>query len=391
MIPTTTDVLIVGAGPTGLALAVALQQADIDHVIIDKLDAGQTTSRAAVIHAHTLEMLEQLGVSDTMCEQGLKLHDFTIRDRGRALVSMHFDNLPSKYSFLLMLPQEATEKILSDQLLARGGSIYRSVTATSIKQENYGAKVAIATAHGESEIKARYVIGADGMHSIVRKSSGIDFEGDSYAESFVLADVQMDWSFNNREVSLFFSPEGLVVVAPLPDGSFRIVATMEDAPEQPKVDDIQELLNTRGPVGTSGNISQVNWSSRFRVHHRVANSYRQDHLLLMGDAAHVHSPAGGQGMNTGIVDSIVLARVLEAVIKKNQPELILETYQRLRRPAAVDVLGLAGRLTSMATMRGAIKRQVRNAILVAINYLPPVKRRLLMNLSGLSRKELSTL
>ncbi len=132
------------------------------------------------------------------------------------------------------------------------------------------------------------------------------FEGTAYGQSFVLADVRMEWPLGQTEVSLCFSPAGLVVVAPLPDGSFRIVATMDEAPETPSLADIQKLLDERGPQASRARIKHVVWSSRFRVHHRLASSYRDGRILLMGDAAHVHSPAGGQGMNTGLVDAVVL-------------------------------------------------------------------------------------
>ena len=388
---TDTDVLIVGAGPTGTALAIALQQAGVDHLLIDKLDHGQNTSRAAVIHAHTLEMLEELGVSGELAKRGMKLSNFVIRDRNRPLVQLRFDQLPSAYRYLLMIPQNETEKVFVERLAELGGSIQRGVTATAASQDADGARVTLQTPKGETMVKARYVVGGDGMHSIVRSAAGIEFEGGAYEESFILADVRMQWSLGATEVSLFFSPAGVVVVAPLPDGTFRIVATLDNAPDQPGIADIQALLDARGPTTGHNRIEEVVWSSRFRVHHRVAKSYREGRFLLMGDAAHVHSPAGGQGMNTGIVDAVLLGRVLADVVKGKQPESALDTYGQMRRPAATKVLGLAGMLTSMATLRSAPKRSLRNAVLSLINRLPPAKRRLQMNLSGLARKDLAVL
>src|SRR5262249_41580429 len=198
---------------------------------------------------------------------------------------------------------------------------------------------------GKGAIEARYVVGADGMHSMVRTAAGIEFEGAAYAESFVLADVHMDWPLQNREVSLFFSAGGLVVVAPLPDGSYRVVATLDDAPEHPGVEDIQALINARGPSVRGGEVKDVIWSSRFRVHHRLALSYRNDRVLLVGDAARVHTPAGGQGMNCGLVDACVLGQLLSEVVRGKRPDETLDIYERLRRPAAAQVLALAGRLT----------------------------------------------
>jgi 2-polyprenyl-6-methoxyphenol hydroxylase-like FAD-dependent oxidoreductase len=244
---------------------------------------------------------------------------------------------------------------------------------------------------GEKLIRARYVVGADGMHSEVRAAAGIRFEGAAYEESFVLADVHMDWPLQNKEVSLFFSAAGLVVIAPLPDGSFRMVATLADAPERPGVADLQALIDARGPSMQPGRVKDVIWSSRFRVHHRLASSYRNDRLFLIGDAAHVHSPAGGQGMNCGLVDACVLGQLLSDVMQGKRSEAELDVYQKLRRPAAAEVLGLAGRLTAMATMRGTFKRSLRNALLSTINRIRPAKRLLMRNLSGLSRKKLAQL
>ncbi len=389
MFTTNTDVLIVGAGPTGTALAIALQQAGVNHLLIDRLEQGQNTSRAAVIHAHTLEMLEELGVSSELAERGMKLANFVIRDRNRPLVQLRFDQLPSAYRYLLMIPQNETEKVLAERLKALGGAVHRGITASAASQDGDGARVTLQSPKGETTVKARYVVGGDGMHSVVRTAAGIDFEGGSYEESFVLADVRMQWSLGASEVSLFFSPAGVVVVAPLPDGTFRIVATLDNAQEQPGIADIQALLDARGPTTGHNRIEEVVWSSRFRVHHRVAKSYRKGRFLLMGDAAHVHSPAGGQGMNTGIVDAVVLGRLLADVVKGNRPESVLDSYGQMRRPAATKVLGLAGMLTSMATLRSAPKRSLRNAVLSLINMIPPAKRRLQINLSGLARKELT--
>src|SRR5262249_24268952 len=193
MFPTETDILVVGAGPTGLTLATTLQQAGIRHVLIDKLSEGQNSSRAAVIHAHTLEALESISVADQLAERGIKLSTFSIRDRDRALVSLAFDTLASKHAYLLMLPQNVTERVLAARYLSLGGTIHRGITATTVNQSRDGVQVAVATQTGERLIRARYVVGADGMHSQVRAAAGIKFEGAAYPESFVLADVHMDW------------------------------------------------------------------------------------------------------------------------------------------------------------------------------------------------------
>ena len=381
-----TDVLIVGAGPTGLALANTLARAGVNHVIVEKLTTGQNTSRAAVIHAHTLEVLASLGVSERLVDEGLRLATFSIRDRDRVLARLRFDRLPTEYACLLMLPQDRTERILNDALIKASGAVRWGCAVESLSETPAGVEAHVTSSEGAQTIHARYVVGADGMHSLVRETAGIGFSGSTYEESFVLADVEMGWDHERDEVMLFFSPAGLVVVAPLPDGRFRIVATLDDAPAQPEVADIQRLLDARGPTRGSARVYQVRWGSRFRLHHRVADRYRRGRLFLIGDAAHVHSPAGGQGMNTGLVDACVLGRLLADVIKGRGADEHLDQYEAMRRPAAKQVLQLAGRLTVMATLRSAPKRFVRNIALKTMNRIPTLRRRLELALSGISRR-----
>ena len=219
MLPANTDVLVVGAGPTGLALANMLQSRGIDYLVVDKLTDGLNTSRAAVIHAHTLDVLKSIGVSQRLVKLGLKLSTFSIRDRDRALLSLDFSALRSDHPYLLMLPQDVTEQVLRERLTSQGGIIHRGITVKRAAQLTEGVRVTLSTPEGEREIAARYVVGADGMHSVIRQEADIPFEGDAYPESFVLADVRMEWPMREREVSLYFSPAGLVVVAPLPDGA----------------------------------------------------------------------------------------------------------------------------------------------------------------------------
>jgi 2-polyprenyl-6-methoxyphenol hydroxylase-like FAD-dependent oxidoreductase len=246
------------------------------------------------------------------------------------------------------------------------------------------------TASGERHIRARYVVGADGMRSVVREAAGIGFQGEAYGESFVLADVEMDWPLGADEVSLFFSPAGLVVIAPLPGGSYRVVATLDDAPETPSIADIQKLLDARGP-SAGARVTGIGWASRFRVHHRLADTYRDGPFLLMGDAAHVHSPAGGQGMNTGLVDAIVLGDALTRVLRDGAPDTVLDDYARTRRPAAQSVLALAGRLTRIATVRSVTLRRLRNLAMRILDRVPAFKRTMTLGFSGLGRAQYSVL
>ena len=307
-------------------------------------------------------------------------------ERDRTLVRLNFDELPSDYAHLLMLPQDVTERVLRDALAATHREVRWGWRVDSLAETGDGVEATVATPEGSRVIRARYAVGADGMHSLVREVAGIGFTGGSYEDSFVLADVDMQWVHGRDEVMLYFSPAGMLVVAPLPGGRFRLVATLEDAPEHPGVGDMQALLDARGPTRGAARVERVHWSSRFRLHHRVADRYRNGRLFLVGDAAHAHSPAGGQGMNTGIVDACVLGNVLANVLLGRRGISHLDEYERLRRPAAEQVLKLAGRLTAMATVRGRLRRAARNVLLRMAGRLPPVRRRLQMQLSGLARR-----
>jgi 2-polyprenyl-6-methoxyphenol hydroxylase-like FAD-dependent oxidoreductase len=224
------------------------------------------------------------------------------------------------------------------------------------------------------------------MHSTVREYAGIGFTGDMYEQSFVLADVRMSWPLRVDEVMLFFSPAGLVVVAPLPGGRRRVVATVDDAPERLGIADVQHLLDERGPVTGAARVDEIVWSSRFRVHHRVADRYRAGRILLAGDAAHVHSPAGGQGMNTGIQDAVALGHALAAVLAGRAAESRLDEYERTRRPVAERVVAFTDRATRVATLRSSRARSVRNGVIGMIGRIPAVRCRLAIELAGLRNR-----
>jgi 2-polyprenyl-6-methoxyphenol hydroxylase-like FAD-dependent oxidoreductase len=323
-------------------------------------------------------VLEPLGdVTPTLVARGLPVQRFTLRDRDRVLLPIGFEHLPTRYPYTLMISQAETERVLLEHLHALGGSVLRPRTLVSLMQD---AASATATLDDGSRLRARYVVGADGMHSAVRESAGIAFEGDAYGESFSLADVRLSGGVPQEEVVLYFSPAGLVVVAPLPGGLHRIVATVDEAPAQPGIDFVQSLLDARGPQREPVRVREVLWGSRFRVQHRVAESYRAGRVLLAGDAAHVHSPAGGQGMNAGILDAMHLADALAKALAGDADAL--DAYGRTRRPAAEQVVALAHRLTRLATLPAALRR-VRNALLSTVARARRVRDRLAWQLSGL--------
>jgi 2-polyprenyl-6-methoxyphenol hydroxylase-like FAD-dependent oxidoreductase len=373
-----TDVLVVGAGPTGLTLAASLVARGVRTTVVDRQAAMAHTSRAGAVNARTLEVLEDLDVSRRLVKEGVVAPRFTIRDRRRTLMQLDFGGLATDYPYTLLVPQNITEKLLLDRLVELGGTVLRPKALTTITQDSDGVT---ATFDDGSTIRARYAVGADGIHSVVREQAGIGFQGGAYEESFVLADVRMTGDVPVDEVILFWATAGLTVVAPLPDGSYRIVAPVSDAPESPSVELIQQLLDTRGSGAGRMVVTDVIWGSRFRIHHRVADTYRAGRLLLAGDAAHVHSPAGGQGMNLGIQDAVALADALARVLA-GAPDSVLDDYSAARRPIAQQVVEMTDRLTRLATLPRAA-RPIRNTAIGLAGRIPAVRRALAMRLSGL--------
>ncbi|HET6735671.1 FAD-dependent oxidoreductase [Mycobacterium sp.] len=371
-----TDVLVVGAGPTGLTLAVSLVNRGIATTVVDGQVAGANTSRAAVVNARTLEVLEDLDVARRLVKEGMQAPRFTIRDGKRTLIPVDFSVLPTAYPYSLMVPQSTTERLLLDRLTELGGTVIRPKILTTLSQDSDGVT---AVFDDGDVIRARYAVGADGIRSTVREHAAIGFEGGEYDESFTLADVRLAGDAPVDEVILFWAKAGLTVVAPLPGDIHRIVAPVTDAPEVPTAAFIQQILDTRGAAAMV--VTDVVWGSRFRIHHRVADTYRAGRLLLAGDAAHVHSPAGGQGMNLGIQDAVALADALGAVLA-GASDTVLDDYSATRRPIARDVVAMTDRLTRLATMPRAV-RTVRNFAIGLAGRVPAVRRALARRLSGL--------
>jgi 2-polyprenyl-6-methoxyphenol hydroxylase-like FAD-dependent oxidoreductase len=383
-LPGRTEVLVVGAGPVGLAVATSLAGHGHDVTVVDRQETGANTSRAAVVHARTLEMLERIGVSKRLAGLGIQARQFSIRDGDRELVPVRFDGLPTEYPYTLMVPQNITEQVLLDRLEELGGSVHRPYVASGVSQSADGAEV---TLDSGDMIKAQYVVAADGMNSTIRDLAGLGPNGNvngTLPLSFALADVRVEGGLPADEVLLFFSKAGMLVVAPLPDGSFRLVAEVDDAPEQPDVAYAQQLLNTRGPRRATVRVTEVIWGSRFRIHEQVADQYRAGRILLAGDAAHTHSPAGGQGMNLGLRDAVTLGDALSVALRESGEDK-LDEYAAGSRAEAMHVVALAHRLTRLATAPPAV-RPLRNAALRLFALVPAFRRRLAEQLSAIGHR-----
>jgi 2-polyprenyl-6-methoxyphenol hydroxylase-like FAD-dependent oxidoreductase len=376
MTPRNAEVVVVGAGPVGLAVAVGLRLHGHDVVVIDRQAEGTNTSRACVIHPRTLEVLEPLGVTKQLVDRGLELEDFSIRTGDRKLIPVGFEDLPTAYPFVTMIPQPVTEQVLLDRLEELGGSVLRPYAATGLQQTPDGAEV---TLDNGDVIHAQYVVAADGMNSTVRELAGLRMPGNTLELSLSLVDIRVESGLPTDEVGLYFAAAGLLVVAPLPDGSFRLVGEVHNAPEHPDLAFAQDLVDDRGPRKSHPKVTEVVWGSRFRIHERVADEYRSGRVLLAGDAAHTHSPAGGQGMNLGLRDAVVLSDALSQALAGDESGL--DAYAVNSRAEAVRVIALAHRLTKLANVPRPI-RPLRNAVLTVAGLLGKTQDGLAKQLAG---------
>ncbi len=379
-IPGEADILVVGAGPTGLALATELKRLGADPLVIDRQLEGANTSRACVVHARTLEVLTPSGATRDLLARGIQVPIFRIRDRDHPLMTVDFGQIESDYPFTLMIPQSDVEKCLLERFKDIGGNVIHEGELVGFTAGPREVQARVRMGGIEKDVAARWLAGCDGMNSLVRTGSGIAFSGGEYEESFVLADVRMEWPISRQEVSLFYSPQGLVVVAPLPDDRFRIVATLDQAPMVPTVELMQSIIDARGPSTNPGRIHDIAWSSRFHIHHRVAQRLRKGRVLLCGDAAHVHSPAGGQGMNTGIQDAVSLAPIL---IEAQADDRGLDDWAVKRHEVAIEVVALTDRMTKIATMKSPAARALRNAAVSIVGHIPQVRSTIARTLAEL--------
>lgn len=383
--PEEVEVAVVGAGPTGLMLAALLCAYGIRTAVLDRATGPAGQSRAAVIQARTLETLEPLGVASEILGRGVVVPHFGIRDRDRRLLAVDFGLLPTAHPYTVMLQQEQTESVLRKALHRNGGEVQWGCEVTDVRQTREGVELQVETAETDGTVRARFAAGCDGANGSVREALRIPFEGGTYPQSFVLADVRMEWGLPEGEVQLFFSPEGLVVVAPLPQNQYRVVATVDEAPQEPTLEHVRALLHARGPRTPKPRVEEIVWSSRFSVHHKIAASFRQGGVFLCGDACHIHSPAGGQGMNTGIQDAANIAWKLALVLRgyagSSAAARLLDSYERERRPVAQEVVSATHRLTRLATMRSPVGRRIRNLLISGAGRSGPLPRRLARNLA----------
>lgn len=380
----------------GVTGAIELARRGVPVQVVDAGAGPSTTSKAIGIHARTLEVLQRVGVSHRLVEMGLPLHSFRFHDQRHVIAELRFAEVPSAFPFALSLGQDATERVLLDRLHETGVQVEWGARLVSLEQGRDAVRLVVEQDGRSHEIRASWVIGCDGARSTVRRQSNIEFEGEPFPEWFLVADLQVDSPVTAGEArsraSLFFSDQGATAVFPLPEPGLHRLATplprdavpregSRDEPTPVDLTTIEHLWATR--IGRPALLTQPRWISPFQFNSRLAARYRAGRVFLAGDAAHVHSPVGGQGMNTGIQDAVNLAWKLAAVLR-GAPESLLDTYETERRPVAADVLHDTRRNAVLASATSPLARLGRSLALRTVTRLGPVRRRFLSNMTMLA-------
>jgi 2-polyprenyl-6-methoxyphenol hydroxylase-like FAD-dependent oxidoreductase len=373
---TRTSVLIVGAGPTGLVLALWLTRLGVDVRIIDKTAEAGTTSRALAVHARTLELYRQLDLTDGVIANGHQVPAVNLWVKGKAETRVSFDLVGgdlTPYPFMHIFPQDEHEKLLIQHLQALGMSVERETELISYHDEGDRVTARLLTPNGEEQCEATFLAGCDGARSTVRQGSGTGFPGGTYQQIFYVADVEAEGPPMNGELNIDMDESDFLAVFPLKaTGRARLIGTIRDDraqhPETLRFEDVRG----RAIEHLKLQVQQVNWFSTYRVHHRVTDHFRMGRALLLGDAAHIHSPAGGQGMNTGIGDAINLAWKLHAVLNMRAPDSLLDSYETERIAFARKLVKTTDKVFSIASSEGRIADLVRTRLVPLI--LPTVAK-----------------
>ena len=358
-----TNVLIVGAGPTGLVLALWLTRLGVRVRIIDKTAEPGTTSRALAVQARTLEFYSQIGLAETVVQRGRKTIAANLWVAGKRAARAVLGEMGvglSPFPYALIFPQDEHERLLIEHLVEGGVQVERRTELTAFEDTGSGVIAHLQSSDGKQETcEAAYIAGCDGAHSVVRQSLQIGFAGGIYDHLFYVADVQASGATMNGELHIALDSSDFLVVFPLKtEGQARLIGTVRQQAEEQR-DLSWDDVNTRVLAWISIDVQRVNWFSTYRVHHRVAAHFSKGRAFLLGDAAHIHSPVGGQGMNTGIGDAVNLAWKLAAVVRGRAEATLLDSYEPERIAFARRLVATTDRAFTAVTSSGTLARFIR--------------------------------
>ncbi|OBK15067.1 FAD-dependent monooxygenase [Mycobacterium asiaticum] len=370
----TPEVLVVGAGPVGLVAGCELARRGVSVRVIDKLARPTDQSRAIAVHARSLDMFDRMGIVDKLMSTGIKATAMQLYAGNRRLFRVPLGGVDGAFPFTLTTAQTETEAVLDEHLQSLGVTVERGVELIALAQQDQAAHVTLQHPDGSTEqVRAAWVIGADGGHSAVRRLVGTKLEGRFEGERFLLGDVDAEHQLDMESMHTFFSPDGPVVVLPMLAGRMRFLAQVHVAPGTP-IDATQEALQAVIDRRIGGiRITRSHWLTSFEIRHARVPAYRWGRVFLAGDAAHIHSPAGGQGMNTGMQDAFNLAWKLAAVIAGEAGDTLLDSYEAERLPVADSVIAFTDRLTRAGTLSGLASR-VRNTVVQLVSHVPAARR-----------------
>ena len=379
---TENGVVIVGAGPTGLLLAGDLARAGVPCTVLERRAEESNLTRAFAVHARTLELLDARGVADELATTGARVGTLRIFDR----LEVDLSRLDTRYPYVLVTPQYHTERVLASRARAVGAEIVTDAEVVGLHQDGDRVELAVRGHDGSRSTRtAAYVVGADGVHSSVRRALGLRFPGRPAVQSVILADVRL--AERPPEVlTVDAVGDGFSFLAPFGDGWYRLIAwdRRRQLPDTAPVELDEIRAITRATLGTDFGMHEPRWMSRFHSDERQVERYRVGRVLLAGDAAHVHSPAGGQGMNTGMQDAANLGWKLAAVLRGWAPESLLDSYQSERHPVGRAVLRGSGALLRLALAQSRVTRVTRGVLRHAVGRLGLVPSRAARAVSGLS-------
>lgn len=380
------DVLVAGGGPTGLTLAAVLASAGVDVTVIDAAEGPQReSSRATSVHAATLELLDRLdGTGAEIAASAAKATGSTLWTGSRRLARLRWDRMPTPYAGMFNLPQVETEAILRARLAGLGRVVLWGTKAVGVEHDHSSGRVEVERAGGRGEMSARWVVGCDGARSAIRRSLDVTLEGDTHEERFLLGDVRLRTDLAPDRTHVFVSSRGVLGVMPLADGRFRLNGTLA-AGEQLHPDALPAMIATRLRRRGGVDLLDIDWLAEYRTHSGLASRLRIGPVLRAGDAAHLNSPIGGQGMNVGIHDAVNLGWKLARVVRGISPPELLDSYEVERRPAAAAALRATEASTRMITARRPAERALRNAIMRMVHRLPPVQAKLTLESAGLTQ------
>lgn len=363
-----TPVLIVGAGPTGLTAALNLSQQGIECIIVDKRPEPTKTSNALALQSRTLESLEKLGIMSELQSLGHPIHGVKIHNQAEQIGQINLSQLPTKYPYILGLPQSETERVLLDKLASYHVQVLRDTEVIDFQQGHEKIEVTCQSADQQPlQITAKWMLGCDGSHSRVREKLQIPYVGNDLAKHFIMADISRNENFklSYDYANGFLSPQGTMFIIPL-KAFYRIIIDVSenkdlDQLKNPSLPIFQELSQQLCPYSLG--LENALWSSGFWIHEHVVGTYSKDNIFLLGDAAHEHSPMGGQGMNTGIQDAINLTWKLALVEKNQLMREALTSYQDERLPVAQNVVSKTTKATYMITLKSKLLITIRNHIM----------------------------